>query len=185
MKFPPFCVRGVTWVPANIRYQTSSFRSNGCHVKPPLNLGASESGIAKFVMWTMTSKDLVQQPKMSRTWPSLAELNITYGSLTTLLITCLPQHCWRIYISLYNLVPRLFHLTAPERWKSLGTRLFFICKYRYCIFKYICATTPSTYHWSKSTSSNWTIVCRSWLGFVKNNSVDTDVYLHLSNRLVW
>ena len=36
MKFPPFCVRGVTWVPANTRCQTSSFRSNGCHVKPPL-----------------------------------------------------------------------------------------------------------------------------------------------------
>ena len=49
---------------------------------------------------------------------------------------------------------------------------FFICKYIYCIFKYICATTPSTYHWSKNTSSNWNIVCRSWLGFVKNNSVD-------------
>ena len=59
---------------------------------------------------------------------------------------------------------------------------FFICKYIYCIFKYICATTTSTYHWSKNTSSNWNIVCRSWLAFVKNNSVDTNVYLHLSNR---
>ena len=37
----------------------------------------------------------------------------------------------------------------------------FICKHIYCIFKYICATTPSSYHWSKNTSSNWNIVCRS------------------------
>ena len=35
---------------------------------------------------------------------------------------------------------------------------FFICKYIYCIIKYICATTPSTYHWSKNTSSNWNCV---------------------------
>ena len=38
---------------------------------------------------------------------------------------------------------------------------FFICKCMYCIFKYICATTPS-YH-KKNTSSNWNIVCRSGL----------------------
>ena len=29
------------------------------------------------------------------------EPHITYGSLRTLLITCQPQHCWRIYISSY------------------------------------------------------------------------------------
>ena len=59
------------------------------------------------------------------------EPHITNSSLTTLLITCLPQHCWRIYISLYANI--------------------------YCIFKNICATTPSTYDWPKNTSSNWNV----------------------------
>ena len=60
----------------------------------------------------------------------------------------------------------LAYLNTAGEYKFLCTQIYILY-----IFKYICATAPSTYHWSKNTSSNWNIVCRSWLGFVKNNSV--------------
>ena len=82
------------------------------------------------------------------------EPHITYGSLTTLLITCLPQHCWRIYVYLYANIYTVY------------LNIF--------VLLHQVLTTDRKIHQAIS-----------WVGFVKNNSVDTDVYLLLSNRLVW